>query len=295
MDMGDVVETMELSGWTGPFEPADQNRAVAALERGRVVFFPRLAFVVEPDERPFLDQSTGDASRKNVSLDPATGRVHGTRVEGAELDRLRGMIDRFGRQADGLVRGLFPPYANTLERARTSYRPTEIAGRETTPRHDDRLLHVDAFPTRPLGGKRILRFFANVAPDGARREWRVGEPFPDFAAKFMPKLKGPLPGQAWAMAGLGLTKGPRSAYDHYMLRLHDAGKLDAGYQKTAPQADVSFPPGSVWMCYTDSVLHAALSGRFAMEQTFHLPVSGMADPAQSPLRVLERLAGRALA
>jgi hypothetical protein len=97
------------------------------------------------------------------------------------------------------------------------------------------------------------------------------------------------------MEKLGLTKGRRSSYDHYMLRLHDAGKLDAAYQASAPQASVGFPPGTAWMCFTDSVLHAAMSGHFALEQTFHLPVDGMADPSRSPLRVLERLAGRALA
>jgi hypothetical protein len=42
-------------------------------------------------------------------------------------------------------------------------------------------------------------------------------------------------------------------------------------------------------------LHAALSGHCALEQTFHLPVDAMADPAKAPLRVLERLTGRALA
>ena len=35
-------------------------------------------------------------------------------------------------------------------------------------------------------------------------------------------------------------------------------------------------------------------GHCALEQTFHLPVAAMAHPERSPLRVLERLAGRAL-
>jgi hypothetical protein len=204
------------------------------------------------------------------------------------------MIDRYGGQADALVRGLMPAYAASLERARTSFRPAEIAGREYTPRHDDKLMHVDAFPTRPLAGKRILRVFANVVPDGTARHWRVGEPFADFARAFLPRVKPPLPGQARVLAAFGLTKGTRSRYDHIMLKLHDAGKLDAGYQQTAPQADVAFPPGTVWMCYTDCVLHAAMSGRCALEQTFHLPIAAMAEPERSPLRVLERIAGRPL-
>ena len=77
------------------------------------------------------------------------------------------MMQRFADDALRLLTDLLPLYAPTLERARTSFRPTEIAGRPTSPRHDDRRLHVDAFPSRPLGGKRILRLFNNIAPDGA--------------------------------------------------------------------------------------------------------------------------------
>jgi hypothetical protein len=38
-----------------------------------------------------------------------------------------------------------------------------------------------------------------------------------------------------------------------------------------------------------------MSGEFAFEQTFYLPVSAMMYPDRTPLRVLERLAGRRLA
>ncbi|MGH7155155.1 MAG: Kdo hydroxylase family protein, partial [Acetobacteraceae bacterium] len=193
-----------------------------------------------------------------------------------------------------LLRDLLPGYASSMERARTSFRPVEIAGRAYSPRHDDRLLHVDAFPTRPMRGRRILRLFSNIAPDGAVRAWRVGEPFPAFAARFLPRTRRPLPGSAWAMQYLGLTKGRRSAYDQLMLSLHDMGKQDAAYQASAPRAPVAFSAGSTWICFTDQVLHAALAGHCALEQTFHIPVAAMTEPDTSPLRVLERLAGRAL-
>ncbi len=294
MDSRDVLETLDAAAWAGPFDEATRARAIAALEAGRVVFLPHLAFVLNEDEREFLTPEAGDASRKNVSRDPRTGKVHGTALQGERLARLGAMLERYGSQATDLVRALYPTYAGALDQARTSFRPAEIKGREYTPRHDDRLLHVDAFPTRPMHGRRILRVFANVAPDGTLREWRVGENFGDFARKFMPKLRGPIPGQSWAMHTLGLTKERRSAYDHFMLRLHDAGKLDSGYQAGAPKADVSFPPQTVWMCFTDSVLHAALAGRCALEQTFHIPVEAMARQELAPLRVLEGIAGRAL-
>ena len=87
-------------------------------------------------------------------------------------------------------------------------------------------MHVDAFPSRPNYGERILRVFTNVNPDGAPRVWRVGEPFEDMAKRFLPRIKPQMPGAAWLMNLLHVTKSPRSEYDHLMLHLHDAMKAD---------------------------------------------------------------------
>jgi hypothetical protein len=271
-----------------------QGRAAEALEAGRVLFLPRLEFALEPGERAFLSASVLDGTRKNISLDPATGRVHGTSLSGDEAARLAAMMDRFGQLAGALVSRLVPAYALALERARTSYRPVEVEDRPGSVRHDDRLLHVDAFPSRPLRGRRILRVFSNIAPEPIDRQWRVGEPFEAFARRFLPSVRSPLPGTSWMLDRLGVTKGRRSAYDALMLALHDRGKLDRRYQQEGPRAAVAFPPGSTWIVFTDMVLHAAVSGRFALEQTFHIPVNAMVRPEQSPLRILERLSGRKL-
>lgn len=291
----DVTLTLPLARWDGSIAPAMQDAALQALEGGQVVVLPDLAFTLAEDERAFLNPDALDDTRKNISLDPATGTVHGTAVAGAARQRLAGMLERFGSQTEALLHALLPYYAPVLERARTSFRPAEIAGRAYAPRKDDTRLHVDAFPTRPMRGRRILRVFANVAADGTARQWRVGEPFPDFAAKFLPRVRAGLPGQGWIMQQLGLTKGRRAPYDFLMLGLHDAGKLDAEYQARAPATALAFPPGTVWMCFTDAVLHAAMAGHCALEQTFHLPATAMAHPEQAPLGVLERLTRRALA
>jgi len=79
------------------------------------------------------------------------------------------------------------------------------------------------------------------------------------------------------------------------MALHDRMKLDDTYQTLAPSTPWSFPAGTTWMVFTDQVPHAALAGHFALEQTFHLPVSAMQAPDTAPLRVLERLTGRVLA
>ena len=79
-----------------------------------------------------------------------------------------------------------------------------------------------------------------------------------------------------------------------MLGIHDRMKADADYQSQAPKAQLAFPPGATWACFTDRVSHAALSGQFVLEQTFYLLVNAMQYPQRTPLRVLERLLGRAL-
>jgi hypothetical protein len=212
-------------------------------------------------------------------------------LSGEKARDLAAMIERFGSQAAMLVHELLP-YRN-VERARTSFRPVQVKDRHYSKISDDRLLHIDAFPSRPMRGRRILRFFANVAPDSSRR-WHVGQPFEDFARAFLPRVRPHLPGKSWLYETLGVTRGRRSLYDELMLSLHDAGKLDENFQKNSPHEAVEFPPGCSWLVFTDQVLHAALGGEFALEQTFHLDIAEMAEPERAPVKVLERLSGKAL-
>ena len=69
-----------------------------------------------------------------------------------------------------------------------------------------------------------------------------------------------------------VTKRPRSAYDHLMLSLHDRAKEDLAYQRDCAQEVVRFAPGTTWICFSDQVMHAAVSGQYMLEQTIHLPV-----------------------
>lgn len=288
-----TIETLPLTAWKGPYEPAVKARAVAGLESGAVLFFPDLSFRLEDGEKQFLDARVSDGKAKNISLDPDTGKIQATSLQGDEARRLAAMMARFANQASSLVHDLLP-YAQ-VERARASYRPVEVKGRGYSKISDDRLLHIDAFPSRPMrSGRRILRFFANVAPSSPRH-WLVGEPFEPFARSFLPRVGPHLPGKSWLYEKLGVTRGRRSPYDELMLSLHDAAKLDADFQKASPREAVDFPAQSCWLVFTDQVLHAALGGEFALEQTFHLDVAEMAEPARAPIRVLERLSGRVLA
>lgn len=286
-----MLEELPLTQWHGPFDATLKARATAALENGAVLFFPHLPFALRDDEKAFLDGRVSDGKAKNISLDHTTGKMQASALDGADAERLKAMIERFGAGTATLIHDLLP-YRN-VERARTSYRPVQVKGRHYSKISDDRLLHVDAFPSRPMRGRRILRVFSNIAPTSARY-WEVGQPFEDFAKTFLPRLKPHWPGQSWLYDKLGVTRGQRARYDELMLSLHDAAKRDDGFQKNSPHQAIQFPAGSSWMVFTDQVLHAALGGEFALEQTFHLDVEQMAQPHTAPVRVLERLSGQIL-
>jgi hypothetical protein len=267
-------------------------RAADALETGRLLYAPQLPFELSEAERRFLSPNYLGTS-KNVSFRPHSGELRGTDCQGSERDELAAMLRRYYDRASDLLQALCPGYGDRLTPGFTSFRPAEIAGRTTSWRHDDTRLHVDAFPSRPMQGLRILRVFTNVNPR-VPRMWRVGEIFEHAAARFLPGIRRPLPGTSWLLEHLRIVKGRRTEYDHFMLGMHDRMKADQSYQAQVPQTQLAIPPGTTWACFTDSVSHAAMSGQFAFEQTFYLPVSAMNDPARSPLRVLERLTGRAL-
>jgi hypothetical protein len=287
------VISLDLDDWQPASTAAATAEYARGLEGGAVLALPHLAFALAPDEKRFLDPRWSDGRAKNISLDGE--RIKGARGSAAELAALTAMVARFAGQASALVAALFPRYAPHLSRARTSFRPQPAAGRALSWRKDDTRLHIDAFPSRPNGGERILRVFNNVNPDGSDRLWRVGEPFEVMAAHFLPHIRALRPGEAAALRLLHVTKGRRTEYDHLMLNLHDAAKADMGYQRTSAQQNVRFAPGTTWICFSDQVMHAAMGGQYMFEQTIHLPLSALYDPGSAPLAILERLVGHPLA
>ncbi len=276
------------------------TRAIEDLiEAGEVLHFPKMAFALAADELRFLDARWSDRKAKNISLrgrgDPDAEALRGAVGAPEDLAALRALIARYRDQASTLVDRLLPHYRGRLRRGNTSLRPFAIEGRQTSWRKDDTRLHVDAFPSNPTRGERLLRVFTNLNPQGQPRVWRVGEPFEDFAEKFLGRVSRPMPGSAGLLALLHITKARRTEYDHLMLGLHDRGKEDLDYQRNAPQQSIDFTPGTTWVVFSDQVLHAAMSGQFMMEQTFYLDAGAELRPQSSPRAVLQRLTGRSLA
>ncbi len=290
-----LIETLSIDAWSPALDAAAQDAAADALESGKVLYLPRLGFTISPDERRFLSTQWSDGKSKNIYLRGRERTLRGAVGSAPDQAALSAMIERFGRQAQQLVAALFPHYVPHLQFGNTSFRPFEIAGRPPKSfRKDDTRLHPDAFPSNPTGGARLLRVFTNVNAEGTPRVWRVGEPFPDMAARMLPRARRQMPGEAALLQALHVTKKRRSEFDHYMLELHDRTKADLAYQRDMPQQRVEFPPGSSWIVFSDQVLHAVLSGSMMMEQTWMLPLAALRHPERAPLRVLESMVGRAL-
>ena len=265
----------------------------AALEAGKVLFFPRLGFAVQPDEQALLREDMLAPKSRNVSLG-ADGVLKGAAGSAAEQQALAAMVGRFRQQALRLVDDLLPEYQGLLRIAPTSFRPRQVETRAQSVRADDQRMHVDAFPSRPSYGERLLRVFTNLNPQGVPRVWRVGEDFETIARRYLPQAKPYRLWQAKVLNAVHATKSLRSEYDHLMLQLHDLMKFDEAYQKNGTQVTVPFPPGSVWVCFSDQATHAVMSGQFMMEQTLYLPPGKEVDPQASPLAILTRLVGRPL-
>jgi len=269
---------------------------IAALEAGKVLYFPNFAqhgFAPQKEELALFREDIRDPKSRNISLD-ASGKLKGAIGDEDTQAMLSGMIGRFRAEAESLLGKLVPRYGEHLRRGSVSFRPSKVETRVQSWRADDRRMHVDAFPSRPNRGERLLRVFTNVNLDGQPRVWRVGEPFEDVAKRFLPRVKPYVAWQAKALNALGVTKSLRSEYDHLMLQLHDAMKADLDYQKNAPQVTFNFPPGCAWVCFSDQTSHAVMSGQYMMEYTSQLSPMQQYDKEASPLAILTRLQGHAL-
>ncbi len=284
------ILTLQQANWQGD---ALKPEAIAALEAGKVLFFPQLRFALTAEEQCLLTPSVRDPKARNISLG-SNGQLKGALGDAATLSALTAMVARFQTQAQTLIASALPHYVAALRAAPTSYRPMQVESRAQSWRADDRRLHVDSFVSRPNRGERILRVFTNVNPDGLPRVWRVGEPFETVASRFLPHAKPYSAWQASALRALRITKTLRTEYDHLMLQLHDGMKSDLTYQAQAQQITMAFPPGSSWICFSDQASHAVMSGQYMLEQTLHLAPQAQYDPTASPLAILQRLTGRSL-
>jgi hypothetical protein len=273
----------------------------AVLERGDILFFPDGGFEIPARVRTALMGATQDARsfHKNIAYKPKLDQVSGL-VDRAESETVRPAMREYSRCALDFMKSILPDYARAWKVDYASFRSLEERGRELPQTKRNDLLHVDAFPTRPVFGDLILRCFTNVNQEQSR-EWMTSDPFGELAPRVAGKA-----GLAQftdrqfrravtkRLAGLGLPVVDRSPYDAFMLHFHDWLKGNREYQDNCPKYLFSLPPGSTWLVFTDMVPHAVLSGRLAFEQTVIVSRESLEDPMRAPSAILEKMAGRVL-
>lgn len=288
-----LILTLPNNSW-GQSKTESMN-AIEALEQGKILFLPHLSFELSEQEKQLLNPALVDAKRKNISFKPLEDVLTGV-TDANNVALTRQLLARYYQRCLSLVTQLLPIYTSVLHNPTNSLRlhPVTAWRDNTSWRKDDSRLHVDAFPSRPNYGERIIRIFTNINPHGEARSWRIGEDFTQLARRYLPQLDSYSPISSWLQHKVGITKRRRSHYDHLMLQLHDKMKADLVYQKEGLQQAIEFPSGSSWICFSDQTPHAAMGGQFMLEQTFLLPVSGMSQAQKSPLKILEALTQKTL-
>lgn len=279
------------------------------LETGNIVFLPRTPFEFPKESRDFLRSLafSGSAIHKNIAYKTQSDKVTGIDPGASEARRLHEVMRSYSQNVVRFVSELLPGYAKRWKLDYASFRPIEEHGRDLPLNKRNDLLHTDAFPSRPTKGDLILRVFTNIHPE-KKRVWITADPFRVVASKYAQdaglksiaessssaagKLKN---ASAKFLNAAGLPVVPRSAYDSFMLHFHEYLKRNNDFQANTRKYEFEFPPDSTWMCFTDVVPHSVKAGQHAVEQTFIISRASMADPANSPLSILESICGKSLA
>lgn len=266
------------------------DEIISSLEKGQIIYLEDHYPKIKEFDQIFLTQEILARNSKNVSYNFLNNKISGIIKKDKILTKsIQDFMHSYALLAKHLVDTLLPNYSHSLEWGRTSFRPAEIQGRKTSKRKDDTRLHVDAFPSTPVHGKRILRVFSNINPHNQPRVWHVGEPFFNVLQHFKNEIPNYRSFTALLLKLAKITKTKRSKYDHFMLNLHDKMKLNDDYQNNLAKKRIEFPANSTWIVFTDQVSHAALSGKFLLEQTFYLPINCLKNPEISPFELLQDL------
>ncbi|SRR5579875_212791 len=299
------VEDYRLpTGWLRPEQAPGRARAYCELlESGRILLFDEPPFELPAQDREFLVAQPWSELRlhKNVSYRPGDDTLRGVAGDASMVRRVHSILRNFSKHVLEFAAEFLAPYAGKWTVDYSSFRPLEEQGRDLPLHKRNDLLHVDAFPSRPTRGGRILRIFTNLNPSKVR-VWNTTGAFDSLARRYAEDAGLQRYAKQTAfrrsvknlLQQLGASGRGRTPYDEFMLHFHDYLKENADFQQNFPKDRLEFPPLATWLVFTDGVAHAAMSGQYAMEQTLLIPPHALVAPEHAPYRILERIAGRSL-
>jgi hypothetical protein len=297
-------------GWIGAADGQERAKWYCQqLELGHILFFADIPFDLPENHLEFLlsQRQASSHYHKNISYCPSQDRLHGfSKSSPEDLLRMRNIMREYSRQVTYFLSQFLSPYARSWSLDFASLRTLEEKGRRLPLHKRNDLLHVDAFPSRPTNGGRILRVFTNINPSQPRL-WITTDRFDQLARRFAQDAGlNQIAAQAASkthrllrramrlMRAIGMPVVDRSPYDKFMLRFHNYLKENFSFQEQCVKTRLEFPPRSTWIVFTDAVPHAVLRGQFALEHTYIVPLNALLMPHKAPVRVLEALCGQPL-
>src|ERR1041385_6192628 len=180
------VDDFSITGWVDPQRVAERSQLYCRqLEEGDILFFPSFPCDFPEEDRAFLRSGRQSSAgyHKNIAYRPKQDKVTGVEKGTPNKDRLLDVLRRFSQHNVDFVSRLLPSYARTWRLDYASFRPVQEQGRQLSQKARNDLIHVDAFPTRPTNGDRILRVFSNISPD-IPRVWVTTDPFDVIAPRY---------------------------------------------------------------------------------------------------------------
>ena len=239
---------------------------------------------------------------KNVSYRPGEDVLRGVSGDAATIERIHSILRNYAAQVIDFATKFLSPYAGKWILDFSSFRPLEEEGRDLPLHKRNDLLHVDAFPTRPTRGGRILRIFTNLNPSRARI-WNTTDKFDSLARQYaddagLRKIRKRIRVQPH-----GAELGPKAwisrhgpdalRHVHASLSRLSEGKCGVSGKLPEDSPRISAALHAGWFSPTASRT-AVLSGQYAIEQTFLIPPETLVAPQYAPYRILESLAGTSL-
>ncbi len=141
-------------------DPEKARSMCQELEEGHILFFPQIPFAFPQEDREFLihQKQMENASRKNIAYKPHRDMISNlasTDLTKREKETCLQIMRRYTYGVEEFLGSFLTPYKSRWKLDYASFRPMQEKGRNLRKRARNDLLHIDAFPSRPVHGARI--------------------------------------------------------------------------------------------------------------------------------------------